>query len=105
MARDAVEKLNNMFNNLNSHFFAYNFGSILRIEMTAPHAVAVTSQEAIKEVLFRRGILSEYSLVVHNQGIMTRMGRDMLSCSHTPQDNDKMVQAYSILVELLKERS
>jgi len=100
-AADYVTKLNALFAERRSRFFAYNFGGIIRIEMTAPHAVPITGPDALQQIMFRRGILEEYSLIVHTNGVLTRNGRDMVSASHTPHDNDEAVEAYSALLECL----
>ncbi|MBA7689875.1 Glutamate-1-semialdehyde 2,1-aminomutase [subsurface metagenome] len=102
VAEDYVTKLNDMFQVKKRGFFAYNYGGIIRIELTAPHAVPLTSPDAIAEVLTRRGILSHYALAVHNQGVLTRMGRDMISCSHTEEDNDRAAKAYEAMVDILE---
>jgi glutamate-1-semialdehyde aminotransferase len=101
-ATDYVDKLNALFASRGTGFFAYNFGGIIRIEMTAPHAVPLTSPTAFEEILRRRGILAEYSIVVQERGVLSRMGRDMISASHTLKDNDKGVAAYSALVDALE---
>jgi glutamate-1-semialdehyde aminotransferase len=100
-AIDYVDKLNALFSARGCGYFAYNFGGIIRIEMTAPHAVPVTSPDAFAEVIGRRSVLAQYSLLVHNQGVLTRMGRDMISCSHTLADNDRAVQAFEVLLDSL----
>ncbi len=102
MADDYVNKMNKMFLERNVNFFAYSFGSIIRVELTAPHAVPLVSQEAMQEILLRRGIIGEYAVAVHNAGVMSRMGRDMISCAHTPDDNNKAVQAYSAMIDILE---
>ena len=99
VAHDYVEKLNALFAKRASGFFAYNFGGIVRIEMTAPHAVPITGPNALQEIMFRRGILEQYSFVVHANGVLTRNGRDMVSVSHTNADNDKAVQAFAALLD------
>jgi glutamate-1-semialdehyde aminotransferase len=101
-AADYVDKLNSLFASRSAGFFAYNFGGIVRIEMTAPHAVPLTSPEKLQEVVSRRKILAEYSLIVQEQGVLTRMGRDMISCSHTVKDNDAAVKAYAALLDALE---
>ncbi len=98
---DYVGKLNDLFADRGCGFFAYNFGSIIRIEMTAPHGVPISGPEALPEIMMRRGILEEYSLIVHSRGVLTRNGRDMVSASHTPKDNDRAVQAFAALLEHL----
>jgi glutamate-1-semialdehyde 2,1-aminomutase len=100
-AADYVDKLNALFEQRRCGFFAYNFGGIIRIEMTAPHAVPITGPEALNEIMLRRGILEEYSMIVHANGILTRNGRDMVSASHTKADNDAAVKAFSALLECL----
>jgi len=100
-AADYVDKLNALFAIRGCGYFAYNFGGIIRIEITAPHAVAVTSPDTFAQAIFRRGILADYSLIVHNRGVLTRMGRDMISCSHTIRDNDRAVEAFEALLDSL----
>ncbi len=100
-AVDYVDKLNALFAARRCGYFAYNFGGIIRIEMTAPHAVPLTSPNAFGEVIYRRAVLAEYSLIVHSRGVLTRMGRDMISCSHTLRDNDRAVEAFDALLDAL----
>jgi glutamate-1-semialdehyde aminotransferase len=101
VATDYVDKLNAMFAARRCGFFAYNYGGIVRIEMTAPQWVGSGAPGAMEKILMRRGLLDDYSLVVHNQGVLTRSGRDMVSCSHTIRDNDRAVEAFSTLVDCL----
>jgi glutamate-1-semialdehyde 2,1-aminomutase len=100
-AADLVDKLNGLFAGRGCGFFAYNFGGIIRIEMTAPHGVPLTGPEAFPEVIGRRALLEQYSAVVHAHGVLTRNGRDMVSCVHTTKDNDRAVAAFSALIDLL----
>ena len=37
---------------------------------------------------------------VYNEGVMSRMGRDMISCAHTTQDNDRALAAYDAMLDL-----
>jgi len=101
VAADLVEKLNGVFERRGCGFFAYNFGGIIRIEMTAPHGVPLTGPEVFPEVIGRRALLEQYSAVVHAHGVLTRNGRDMVSCTHTSKDNDQAVEAFSALVDML----
>ncbi len=101
-AEDYVGKLNALFADRGCRFFAYNFGGIIRIEMTAPHAVPIAGPDAFQDIMLRRGILEEYSLIVHSRGVLTRNGRDMVSASHTPADNDKAVEAFAGLLDCLE---
>ncbi|MGO9410426.1 MAG: aspartate aminotransferase family protein [Spirochaetia bacterium] len=100
-ASDYVDKLNALFAGRSCGFFAYNFGGIIRIEMTAPHAVPITGADALNEIMMRRGILEEYSMIVHANGVLTRNGRDMVSASHTEEDNDKAVKAFGALLDCM----
>jgi glutamate-1-semialdehyde aminotransferase len=101
-AGDYVDKLNSLFASRGCGFFAFNFGGIIRIEMTAPHGVPLTGPEVFPEILTRRALLDEYSLVVHGNGVLTRNGRDMVSCAHTTKDNDRAVMAFSALIDALE---
>ena len=102
VATDYVDKLNSLFASRGCGFFAYNFGGIIRIEMTAPHGVPLTGPEVMQEIIGRRAMLEQYSFIVHAQGVLTRNGRDMVSCSHTTRDNDKAVRAFSCLIDFLE---
>ena len=101
VADDLVLKLNGLFDGAGALFFAYNYGGIVRIEMTAPHAVAVTP-ETMAEIIERRGILASYAMVVQHSGVLSRMGRDMISASHTVADNQRAVEAYGRLLDSLE---
>jgi glutamate-1-semialdehyde aminotransferase len=103
VAGDLVDKLNGLFAARSCGFFAFNFGGIIRIEMTAPHGVPLTGPEVFPEILHRRGLLDGYSLVVHANGVLTRNGRDMVSTSHTTKDNDRAVKAFGALIDMLGE--
>jgi glutamate-1-semialdehyde 2,1-aminomutase len=102
-ATDLVDKLNALFASSGRGFFAYNFGGIIRIEMTAAHGVPLTGPEVFPEIIFRRGLLEEYSMVVHANGVLTRNGRDMVSCSHATRDNDRTAEAFGALLDSLEE--
>lgn len=102
VAEDYINKLNEMFEAKGTDFFAYNYGGIIRIELTAPHAVLITSAESMQEILLRRGILAEYALPIHNNGIMSRMGRDMISVAHSKEDNNHAVKAFAEMVDILE---
>jgi len=41
-------------------------------------------------------------MIVHAHGVLTRNGRDMVSCSHTTRDNDTAVQAFTALLDCLQ---
>lgn len=101
VSEDLVRKLNGLFAAAGTRFFAYNFGGIVRIEMTCPQAVDLTP-ETVPEMLSRRAMLAQYALVVQHAGVLSRMGRDMISVSHTAADNDRAVEAYGRLLDVLE---
>ena len=86
---DLVDRLNGLFAERGCGFFAFSFGGIVRIEMTAPHGVPLTGPEVFPEIIARRALLEEYSAIVHAHGVLTRNGRDMVSTAHTTKDNDR----------------
>ena len=100
-AGDLVARLNDMFEARGCDFFAYRFGSIVKIELTAPHAVSLDGSDAVQEVLDRRNALAAYMVPVQNAGVLSRMGRDMVSCAHTTADNERAVAAYERLLDIL----
>jgi glutamate-1-semialdehyde 2,1-aminomutase len=101
VAEDLVTKLNALFASAGADFFAYHFGTVIRTELTAPHAVPLRGPEDAEEILHRRDLLSRYMLPVQNSGVLSRMGRDMLSCAHTEADNDKVVAAYARFLDFI----
>jgi glutamate-1-semialdehyde 2,1-aminomutase len=101
VARDLVTRLNELFSGRGTDYFAYHFGTVVRIELTAPHAVGLNSPADVTETLNRRDLLSSYMLPVQNAGVLSRLGRDMLSCAHTTADNDKVVSAYERFLDML----
>lgn len=102
VAARLVDALNDLFASRGFDFFAYHFGTIVRIELTAPHAVVPTTPEAVEEVLERRALLADYMLPVQNAGVLSRMGRDMLSCAHGPDDTERVIAAYARLLDILR---
>lgn len=102
VAEDLVVKLNALFEGAGTDFFAYHFGTVIRVELTAPHAVPLRGPEDAAEILARRDLLTRYMLPVQNAGVLSRMGRDMLSCAHTKADNDKVVAAYERLLDFIR---
>jgi glutamate-1-semialdehyde 2,1-aminomutase len=102
VAEDLVGKLNTLFEGAGADFFAYHFGTVIRVELTAPHAVPLRGPRDAAEILARRDLLTRYMLPVQNAGVLSRMGRDMLSCAHTETDNDKVVAAYECLLDFIR---
>jgi len=100
VAADLVRRLNELFTESDVPFYAYHFGTILRIELTAPHGLPV-GPDTLAEIIERRALLADYMIPVANAGVLSRMGRDMLSCAHTLADNEKVVNAYARLIACL----
>lgn len=101
VAADLVRRLNEMFDAGDTGFFAYHFGTVVKIELTASHAFGAEAVDRIGDVIDRRLLLADYMVPVCNDGVLSRMGRDMVSLAHRRTDNDKVVRAYERLVELL----
>ncbi|HYN96769.1 MAG TPA: aminotransferase class III-fold pyridoxal phosphate-dependent enzyme [Pilimelia sp.] len=101
VAADLVSRLNEVFDASDTGFFAYHFGTVVRIELTASHAFGAEATEHIAEIIHRRTLLADYMVPVSNDGVLSRMGRDMVSLAHRRTDNDKVVRAYERLVEIL----
>ncbi len=101
IAADLVSKLNALFQSHSRDFFAYHFGSIVKIELTAPQAVRIEGAESVEDIIARRDLLGRYMLPVQNAGVLSRLGRDMVSCAHSERDNDKVAIAYERLLDSL----
>jgi glutamate-1-semialdehyde aminotransferase len=102
IATDLVTRLNDLFESRDTAFFAYSFGAIVRIELTAAHAVPPSSPDSFSDIVERRMILNEYMVPILNSGVLSRMGRDMTSCAHIQADNDRTVAAYDALIDCLE---
>jgi glutamate-1-semialdehyde aminotransferase len=101
VATDLARRLNDLFEGRSTDYFAYQFGTIVRVELTAPQAVALRGPQALQDVLDRRQILGSYMLPVQNAGVQSRMGRDLITTAHSEADNQKVVAAYDRLLDLL----
>ncbi|HEV2999814.1 MAG TPA: aminotransferase class III-fold pyridoxal phosphate-dependent enzyme [Solirubrobacteraceae bacterium] len=101
-AGDLVARLNALFAARGFDFFSYRFGSIVKTELTAPQAVPLDDPARLGEVLERRELLSAYMVPIQNAGVLSRLGRDMLSCAHTTEDNERTVAAYGRLLDVLE---
>ncbi len=99
VAADLTTKLGDLFESKALPFFAYNYGGVIRVELTAPHAVPLDDPRAMREVIQRRAILADYAVILQSQGVLSRMGRDMISVAHTPEDNDIAVAAWAALCD------
>lgn len=96
-----VRRLNDLFDAHDTGFFAYHFGTVVRVELTAPHAFGADALDHVVDILHRRSLLADYMVPVCNDGVLSRMGRDMVSLAHTDADVDKVVNAYGRLISLL----
>ncbi|MCO5985373.1 aminotransferase class III-fold pyridoxal phosphate-dependent enzyme [Actinoallomurus spadix] len=101
VASDLVTRLNELFDASDTGFFAYHFGTIVKIEMTAPHVLDAGRPENVEPIIQRRAVLADYMVPVSNGGVLSRMGRDMVSLAHSATDNEKVVNAYARLIEFL----
>ncbi|MEU8231239.1 aminotransferase class III-fold pyridoxal phosphate-dependent enzyme [Actinoplanes sp. NPDC048967] len=101
-AAELVRRLNEVFDASGFGFFAYHLGTVVKIEMTAPHALGADALDHAAEIIHRRMLLADYMIPVGNAGVLSRMGRDMLALEHTTADIEKVVNAYARLVEFLR---
>jgi glutamate-1-semialdehyde 2,1-aminomutase len=101
VAEDLTDRLNDLFAARGTDYFAYHWGTVVRIELTASQAVRLTGPEAIADALGRRRILGSYMLPVQNCGVQSRMGRDLITTAHSTVDNGRVVAAYDRLLDLL----
>ena len=71
-----MDKLNALFAARGCGFFAFNFGGIIRIEMTAPHGVPLTGPEVVTgSTRMKAGTATKLVLNTISTGAMIRMGR------------------------------
>jgi glutamate-1-semialdehyde-2,1-aminomutase len=96
-----VAGLNAMFAARDTDYFAYNYASILHVEMAAAMAYRVDAPGGLQEVMRRKDCLEKYALVLRNEGVLSLLGRGFVSAAHSDDDVAATVAAYEKVIDML----
>ncbi|MHA1191591.1 MAG: aspartate aminotransferase family protein [Promethearchaeota archaeon] len=102
MADDLVKKLNQIFEDHESPYFAYNYKSIIHYETYAPVSMDIRNANNIPNALFRKKCVDDIATVMLSEGIITKYGNRGFTClQHTIEDNDKFIIAFEKVLKLI----
>jgi len=96
-----VAGLNAMFAARDTDYFAYNYASILHVEMAAAMAYRIDAPGGLQEVMRRKDCLEKYALVLRNEGVLSLLGRGFVSAAHSDEDVAAAVAAYEKVIDML----
>ena len=98
-----VAALNGLFESRGSLWFAYNYGSILHIELGAPLYVDIRKPGGLPDIFERKTIMTDYQTFLRNEGVMSLMGKGYVTTTHSDEDVDRTVQAFSNLLDVVTD--
>lgn len=96
-----VAALNALFERRETGYFAYNFASILHVRTAAPMAFRMDAPGGREEIARRKSCLEKYAVVLRNEGVISLLGKGLVSAAHNNEDIDAMVAAYDRLIEVM----
>lgn len=94
-------ELNTLFAAKGRDYFAYNFASILHVETAAPMAYRLDAPGGLEEIMKRNDCLEKYALVLRNEGIISLLGKGLVSAAHDDGDIAATVAAYEKAVDMM----
>ncbi|MGV9171234.1 MAG: aspartate aminotransferase family protein [Promethearchaeia archaeon] len=101
-ADDLVDKLNELFERHERPFFAHNYKSCVHFETFSPQAMDIRDMKNIPKAVYRKQCVDDIATVLLSEGFITKYGnRAFTSLQHTPEDNDKFIEAFEKVLELL----
>jgi len=96
-----VNELNMLFEDCNSPFFAYNYGSVLHVETTAALHIDIESEDGLPRIFDRDKAIGNHQTFLRNEGLMTLRGKGFVTSVHGDEEIKKTVEAYSRLLHAL----
>jgi glutamate-1-semialdehyde-2,1-aminomutase len=96
-----THELNVLFEDRNFPFFAYNYGSILHVEMTGAFHIDVNSEDGIPRIFERKTAATNYQTFLRNEGVMTLMGKGFVTSAHGGAEIKRTVEAYNRLLDAM----
>ena len=96
-----VAALNALFERRETNYFVYNFASILHVQTAAPTACRMDAPGGRDEIIKRKRCLEKYALVLRNEGVISLLGKGLVSAAHSDEDVEAMVAAYDRLLDMM----
>jgi len=93
--------LNALFEQRETSYFAYNFASILHVRTAAPMAYRMDAPGGRDEIIKRKRCLEKYAVVLRNEGVISLLGKGLVSAAHSDEDIEAMVAAYECLLDMM----
>jgi len=94
-----VNELNTLFEDSNSPFFAYNYGSVLHIETAAQLHIDIESEDGLPRIFDRDQAVGNHQTFLRNEGLMTLRGKGFVTSAHGDDEIKKTVEAYKQLID------
>ncbi|MBI4831216.1 MAG: aminotransferase class III-fold pyridoxal phosphate-dependent enzyme [Candidatus Lindowbacteria bacterium] len=96
-----VGELNELFEDRNSPFFAYNYASIIHIETAAALHIDIDSENAMPQIFERKTAMTDYQTFLRGEGLMTLMGKGFVTSAHGEPEIKATVEGYNNLLNAL----
>jgi len=96
-----VNELNTLFEDSNSPFFAYNYGSVLHIETAAALHIDIESEDGLPRIFDRDKAIGNHQTFLRNEGLMTLRGKGFVTSAHGDAEIQKTVDAYNRLLDVV----
>jgi glutamate-1-semialdehyde aminotransferase len=94
-----VKQLNDLFEDVESPFFAYNYGSILHVETTAGLHIDLNSENGLPQIFDRKTAATNHQTFLRNEGLMTLMGKGFVTSVHGDAEIQKTVEGFNRLLD------
>jgi glutamate-1-semialdehyde 2,1-aminomutase len=96
-----TSELNELFEDRNCPFFAYNYGSILHVDTTGGFHIDIDSEDGLPQILERKTAVTNYQTFLRNEGLMTLMGKGFVTAAHGEKEIKQTVEAYNKLLDVI----
>ncbi|MHA1805245.1 MAG: aspartate aminotransferase family protein, partial [Promethearchaeota archaeon] len=101
-ADDLVKKLNDLFEQHERPYFAYNYKSIVHYETFSPLAIDIRDMNNIPKAVYRKKCVDDLATVMFSEGVITKYGNRAFTCmQHAPEDNDKFIEAMDVALKMI----
>jgi glutamate-1-semialdehyde aminotransferase len=94
-------ELNTLFEDSNSPFFAYNYGSVLHIETAAALHIDLESEDGLPRIFDRDQAIGNHQTFLRNEGLMTLRGKGFVTSTHGDEEIRKTVEGYNRLLDVV----
>ena len=96
-----VGELNELFEDRNCPFFAYNYGSILHVDTTGAFHIDINQEDGLPQILERKTAVTNCQTFLRSEGLMTLMGKGFVTSAHGEKEIKQTVEAYNKLLDVI----